>query len=162
MTKKSSKISSNLSLKSEHFQLIQDRRGMLWDIILYLPTVGGLATAASIFWYSENQNLAYLLFFLACFFLYQGIHRVLGRLMLLPTAPVALDVTKKRVLLELRNGNKSELVKDLRYYSDYAGKSFGLAGMDLVGKKRQFVFHKGQFTNEESFKKIGSVLKIYA
>jgi len=148
--------------KTEHFDLIQDRRGMLWDVTLYVPTVAGLATGTMIFWFDQNQNLAYLLLFLACFFFYQGVHRVLGRLMLIPTAPVAVDISKKQVLLQLRNGKKTELVKDLRYFSDFAGKSFGLTGMDLLGKKRQFVFHKGQFDTEENFKKIGAALKIYA
>lgn len=148
--------------KTEHYDLIQDRRGMLWDLTLYVPTVAGLGTGAMIFWFDQNQNLAYLLLFLACFFFYQGVHRVLGRLMLVPTSPVAIDISKKQVLLQLRNGKKTELVKDLRYFSDFAGKSFGLTGMDLLGKKRQFVFHKGQFDTEESFKKIGAALKIYA
>ncbi|NOX43598.1 MAG: hypothetical protein GXP19_07690 [Gammaproteobacteria bacterium] len=149
--------------KQEQFQLLQDRKGMIWDIALYLPTVSGLGIGASIFWYgNDNQNLSYLLLFLACFFLYQGVHRILGRLMLLPTAPVVLDISKKRVLLKLKNGENTELVKDLRYYSDYAGKSFGLTGMDMKGEKRQFVFHKGQFGDEENFKRIGAALKIYA
>lgn len=148
--------------KSETFELLQDRKGMIWDIILYLPTVSGLFIAASIFWYGNNQNLTYLLFFLGCFFLYQGVHRVLARLMLLPNSPLALDISKQRVLLKLKNGEHTELVKDLRYYSDYAGKSFGLTGMDLVGKKRQFVFHKGQFGGDDTFKRVGAALKVYA
>ena len=82
--------------------------------------------------------------------------------MLLPNNPIELDISKKRVQLKLRNGEQVELVKDVRYFSDYAGKSFGLAGMDLTGKRRQYVFHKGQFTNENNFKKVGSALKIYA
>lgn len=148
--------------KSEEFKLLQDRKGMIWDIILYLPTVSGLGLASSMFWYDNNQNLSYLLMFGGCFFLYQGVHRILGRLMLLPHAPVSLDISKKRVLLTLKNGEHTELVKDLRYYADFAGKSFGLTGMDLVGKKRQFVFHKGQFGDGDGFKKIGAALKIYA
>ena len=117
---------------SERYQLTQDKKGMIWDLLMYIPTVTGLGIGAFIFWYKPNHALAYLLFFLACFFCYQGIHRVLGRLSLLPTAPVALDVSKRRVLLELRNGSHVELVKNVRYFSDYAGKSFGLTGMDWL------------------------------
>ena len=105
--------------------------------------------------------MSYLLLFLSCFFLYQGIHRVLGRLNLLPAAPIALDVSKKRVVLDMRNGEKVELVKDLRYFSDYAGKSFGLSGMDLSGKRRQFVLHKGHFSNVDEFKQITAELRIF-
>ncbi|NOZ54395.1 MAG: hypothetical protein GXP08_14895 [Gammaproteobacteria bacterium] len=148
--------------KSERYQLAQDRKGVTWDLLMYIPTVSGLAIGASLFWYKPNHALAYLLFFLACFFLYQGVHRVLGRLMLLPSAPVALDVNKQRVLLELRNGNSVELVKNVRYFSDYAGKSFGLTGMDASGARRQYVFHKGQFTEQSDYQKLGGVLKVFA
>jgi hypothetical protein len=146
----------------EHYTLVQDRRGMIWDLLMYVPTVAGLGAGAFVFWYRPNHALAYLLFFLACFFFYQGLHRVLGRLGLLPTAPVALDVTKRRVRLELRNGDSVELVKNVRYFSDYAGKSFGLSGMDIAGAKRQYVFHKGQFSSDSDYQKLGSLLKVFA
>ncbi|WP_455205566.1 hypothetical protein [Kaarinaea lacus] len=148
--------------KSEKYQLVADKKGVLWDSLMYVPTVAGLGTGAFIFWYKPNHGLAYLLFFLACFFFYQGLHRILVRLVLLPTAPVSLDVSKQRVLLELRNGNRVELVKNVRYFSDYAGKSFGLTGMDSAGAKRQFVFHKGQFADQKDYSKIGGALKIFA
>lgn len=148
--------------KSQKYQLVADKKGVLWDALMYVPTVAGLGTGAFIFWYKPNHGLAYLLFFLACFFFYQGLHRILGRLVLLPNAPVSLDVSKQRVLLELRNGNRVELVKNVRYFSDYAGKSFGLTGMDSAGAKRQFVFHKGQFADQEDYSKIGGALKIFA
>jgi hypothetical protein len=146
---------------SEHFVLSQDRQGMVWDLLLYIPTVSGLGAAAAIIWHGQNFTLSYVMLFLACFFLYQGVHRILGRLMLLPSNPVELDVSKKRVLLKLRDGQQVELAKDVRYFSDYAGKSFGLTGMDLTGKRRQYVFHKGQFVTESNFKKVGTALKIY-
>ena len=146
----------------EHYILVQDTRGMIWDLLMYVPTVAGLGVGAVVFWYRPNHALAYLLFFLACFFFYQGLHRVLGRLALLPTAPVALDVSKRRVRLELRNGDNVELVKNVRYFSDYAGKSFGLSGMDIAGARRQYVFHKGQFSNESDYQKLGSMLKVFA
>ena len=148
--------------KSERYQLVQDKKGITWDLLMYIPTVSGLGVGAFIFWYQPNHALAYLLFFLACFFFYQGLHRVLGRLMLLPNAPVALDVNKQRVLLELRNGNKVELIKNVRYFSDYAGKSFGLTGLDASGMKRQYVFHKGQFNDQTEYQKLGGVLKVFA
>ena len=148
--------------KSERYQLSADKHGVIWDLLMYVPTVGGLAIGAFIFWYKPNHALAYLLLFLACFFFYQALHRVLGRMMLLPSAPIALDVSKQRVQLELRNGQKVELVKNLRYFSDYAGKSFGLTGMDTSGAKRQYVFHKGQFADQNEYNKIGGLLKVFA
>ena len=148
--------------KSEVHQLQQDKKGITWDAMMYIPTVFGLGIGAFMFWYDQNQNLAYLLFFLACFFFYQGVHRVLGRLMLLPQSPVSLDVSKQRVLMKLRNGSLIELVKDLRYFSDHAGKSFGLTGMDMGGVKRQYVFHKGQFADEHAYKNVSGALKVFA
>lgn len=148
--------------KSERYQLDKDRKGVTWDLLMYIPTVSGLAIGASIFWYQPNHALAYLLFFLACFFFYQGLHRVLARLILLPSAPVSLDVNKQRVILELRNGKKVELVKNVRYFSDTVGKSFGLTGLDASGARRQYVFHRGQFADEGDYKKIGGTLKVFA
>lgn len=148
--------------KSEVFELMQDRKGVTWDGLMYVPTVVGLGTMAFMFWYDQNQGMSYLLFFLACFFFYQGVHRVLGRLMLLPMSPVSLDVSKQRVVLKLRNGEIVELIKNLRYFSDHAGKSFGLTGMDMMGAKRQYVFHKGQFSDGAAYGKIGDALKVFA
>jgi hypothetical protein len=151
-----------MAVKSETFELGRDTKGVTWDALMYVPTVAGLGIGASIFWYGQNQGLAYLLFFLACFFFYQGVHRVLGRLMLLPTSPVKLDISKQRILLTLRNGETVELVKDLRYFSDHAGKSFGLTGMDMTGAKRQYVFHRGQFADATAYGKAGASLKVFA
>ncbi len=148
--------------KSEVFSLGQDRRGVLWDVLMYVPTVGGLGGVASMFWFDGNKGLAYLLFFLACFFFYQGLHRILQRLVLLPSSPVELDVSKQRVLLKSRSGEVVELVKDLRYFSDYAGKSFALSGMDMAGAKRQYVFHRGQFADDSAFKRVAAALKPFA
>lgn len=148
--------------KSESFELEQDRKGVIWDAMMYVPTVLGLGTGAFMFWYDQNQGLSYLLFFLSCFFFYQGVHRILGRLMMLPQSPVSLEVSKQRVSMILRNGETIELVKNLRYYSDHAGKSFGLTGMDMMGAKRQYVFHRGQFADGAAYGKIGDVLKVFA
>ncbi len=148
--------------KPESFLLGRDRKGVLWDVLMYIPTVGGLAGVSAMFWYDGNKGLAYLLFFLACFFFYQGLHRILQRLVLLPSSPVELDVSKQRVLLKSRNGESVELVKDLRYFSDYAGKSFALSGMDMMGSKRQYVFHRGQFSDEAAYKEVAAALKPFA
>jgi hypothetical protein len=148
--------------KSEVFELSQDRKGVTWDAMMYVPTVAGLGTGAFIFWYDQNQGLAYLLFFLACFFFYQGVHRALGRMLILPQSPVSLDISKQRVSLVMRNGETVELIKNVRYFSDHAGKSFGLTGMDMMGAKRQYVFHKGQFADEAAFGKVGDALKVFA
>ena len=148
--------------KSENFELGQDRKGVIWDAMMYVPTVLGLGTGAFIFWYDQNQGMSYLLFFLSCFFFYQGVHRILGRLMMLPQSPVSLEVSKQRVSMALRNGETIELVKNLRYYSDHAGKSFGLTGMDMMGSKRQYVFHRGQFADGAAYGKITDVLKVFA
>lgn len=148
--------------KSEMFELSQDRKGVTWDVLMYVPTVVGLGIGALMFWYDKNQGLAYLLFFLACFFLFQGVHRILGRMLVLPQSPVSLDVSRQRVSLALRNGEVVELVKNVRYFSDHAGKSFGLTGMDMMGSKRQYVFHKGQFADVVAFGRVADALKVFA
>jgi len=144
------------------FKLSKDSKGVTWDVLMYVPTVSGLGIGALMFWYDKNQGLAYLLFFLACFFFYQGVHRVLGRMLVLPQSPVSLDVSRQRVSLALRNGEVIELIKSVRYFSDHAGKSFGLTGMDMMGSKRQYVFHKGQFVDAAAFSKVGDALKVFA
>lgn len=151
-----------VSEKLNEVSLIRDRKGMVWDLLLYIPTVFALGTIGLSLYYGGNQPLGYLVSFLACFFTFVGVNRVLGsRLMFLPSSPVALDVRKKSVSLRLRNGERVELIKELRFFSDYAGKSFGLTGMDLTGKKRQYVFHRGQFTGEAIFKDLKSLLAVY-
>lgn len=148
--------------ESEVFTLGKDRQGMIWDVLMYVPTVGGLAGVAFMFWFDGNQNLSYLLFFLACFFLYQGAHRIMQRLLVLPSSPVEMAVTKQNVRLKSRDGELVELVKDVRYFTDYAGKSFALAGMDMSGRKRQYVFHRGQFPDLAAYKRAGEALKPFA
>lgn len=144
--------------KAETFVLEKDRRGVLWDVMMYIPTVGGLSGVSFMFWFDGDKELSYLLFFLACFFFYQGSHRILQRLLLLPSSPVELGVSKQQISLKTRSGESTELVKDLRYFTDYAGKSFALSGMDMAGAKRQYVFHRGQFASSEDYKKVNSSL----
>lgn len=134
------------------FDLMQDRRGMMWDLLLYVPTVTALLSMAAKFWFGDDINLAYLLVFLGSFFFIAGANRILKtRLMLLPSAPIAIEIGEQDVGFVLRNGKRVEIVRGLRYYSDYAGKSFGLAGLDNSGQRLQFVFHKGQFPDEKAY-----------
>jgi hypothetical protein len=50
-------------------------------------------------------------------------------------------------------------VKNLRYYADYAGKSFGISGLDGAGKQMQFVFHRGQFASADQYGSAQEMLK---
>ena len=142
------------------FELVQDRRGVVWDLLLYIPTVVALASISASFWYGNEHNMGYLFFFLTCFFFIAGFNRVFKtRLMLLPTAPVSLTVGEQSLGLVQRNGVRVDPVKNLRYYADYAGKSFGISGLDGSGKQLQFVFHKGQFASADQFGSAQEVLK---
>lgn len=147
-------------LEKTRFDLVQDHKGMVWDLLLYVPTVAVLASMAAKFWYADDQNLAYLLYFLTCFFFIVGSNRILKtRLMLLPSAPVCMEVNGQNVGLIQRNGARIDLVKKLRYYSDYAGRSFGISGLDGSGKQLQFVFHKGQFATADQYNSVREILK---
>jgi len=146
----------------ERFILVQDRRGMIWDLLLYVPTVLALFAIGFKLWYSPNQTWAYVLFFMSSFFLFAGANRILsGRLMLLPKSPCALSFSRDQLTLELKNGERVDLVKNLRFFPDYAGKSFGLSGMDLAGKQRQFVMHRGQFADAAAYQKLRDALSIF-
>jgi hypothetical protein len=142
------------------FELVRDRKGMVWDLMLYIPTVIALASISASFWYGDDHNMGYLFFFLACFFFIAGFNRVFKtRLMLLPSAPICLKVGEQSLSLVQRNGVQLDLVKNLRYYGDYAGKSFGISGMDGSGKQMQFVFHKGQFASADQYGSAQEILK---
>ncbi len=136
---------------------------MWWDLLLYIPTVVFLFATGLKLWFSSSyQNWSYLLFFMAFFFLFAGASRVLsGRLMLFGSSPVAISCDREQISLELRNGNRVDLVKDVRFFSDYAGKSFGLTGMDLSGRRRQFVFHRGQFPDAEAYRNLLDRLAVF-
>lgn len=128
---------------------------MLWDLLLYVPTVVALLSMVAKFWYAGDVSLAYLFSFLASFFFIAGANRILKtRLMLLPTAPIAIEIGKQITRIIMRNGENVELVKDLRIYADYSGRSFGLAGLDKLDQRLQFVFHKGQFPNINDFQAV--------
>ncbi len=142
------------------YSLVQDRKGMMWDLLLYIPTVAALFTLAAKFWFENNESLAYLLVFLGSFFFIAGANRILKtRLMILPSAPVALEVDKQVANFVLRSGLRVELVRELRFYPDYAGRSFGLAGLDKSGQRVQFVFHKGQFASEREYQAVQDALR---
>ncbi|CAH1076487.1 conserved hypothetical protein [Candidatus Nitrotoga sp. 1052] len=142
------------------FSLVQDRKGMMWDLLLYVPTVVALLSMVVKFWYGGNASLAYLFSFLASFFFIAGANRILKtRLMLLPTAPIAIEIGKQVTRIIMRNGEHVELVKDLRIYADYSGRSFGLAGLDKLDQRLQFVFHKGQFSSIKDYQAIQEMLK---
>lgn len=142
------------------FDLVPDHKGMIWDLLLYIPTVVALASLSASFWYGDDHNMGYLFFFLTCFFFIAGFNRVFKtRLMLLPSAPVSIKVGDGTLGLVQRNGIQVNLVKNLRYYADYAGKSFGITGLNGAGKQLQFVFHKGQFPTAEKYDALQSIFK---
>ena len=143
-----------------HFDLVQDRKGIVWDLLLYIPTVVALASIAANFWYGGNHNLAYLLYFLACFFALAGFNRIFKtRLMMLPSAPISFEVSKQNLRFIQRNGAQIALVKNTRYYADYSGKSFGLSGLDGAGRQQQYVFLRGQFKSVSEFEHAKTTLK---
>ena len=145
----------------QDYLLARDRRGAIWDAVLYVPTVIALVSIGLKLWFSPNQAWAYVLFFMACFFFLTGANRIATRLIVLPGAPAAVAVAGDRISLRLRGGATLDLVKNLRYFSDYAGRSFALAGMDVSGKRHQFVFHRGQFTDPAHFQDIQGRLAVY-
>ena len=142
------------------FDLVQDQRGVIWDLLLYIPTVVALASISASFWYSDNHNMGYLFFFLTCFFFIAGFNRIFKtRLMLLPGSPITFRIGAQDISLTLRNRMIIDLVKNIRFYSDYAGKSFGISGLDGTGKQLQFVFHRGQFATPELYNSAQESLK---
>jgi hypothetical protein len=147
---------------SRRYVLRQDKQGMTWDLLLYVPTVVILLSIGLKLWFGSNRNWTYLLLFMASFFFIQGAMRILkSRLMLLPTAPTAVEFSKQRIRLELRSGRQVELVSELRYFPDFAGKSIALSGNDLNGRKQQYILHRGQFASEGEFKDLRAVLEVY-
>lgn len=136
---------------------------MWWDLALYVPTVIFLFSYAAKLWYTGNQTWTYVLIFAGSYFLIAGANRILKvRMMVLPASPISIDASKQRILLELRNGEKIELAKKVRYYADYVGKSFAISGMDLSGKQQQHVFSRGQFSSESEFTEMKEFLRIFA
>jgi hypothetical protein len=137
------------------YTLCRDHRGVFWDALLYVPTVSALAAFAIGSWYDNKVPAAYVLGFLACFFLFAGANRILTtRLMWLPGAPVAIETRPNAVDLILKSGAVLKLERDLKLYRDRSGRSFGLTGVSDHGKRRQFVFHRGQFPSDGDFQAV--------
>jgi len=137
------------------YTLCRDYRGVFWDALLYVPTVSALAVFALSSWYDGKAPMAYLLGFVACFFLIAGANRILTtRLMWLPTAPVAIEIRPNAADLILKGGDIIKLQRDLKLYRDRSGRSFGLTGVSEAGTKRQFIFHRGQFSQNADFQAV--------
>jgi len=141
---------------AKHWQEVQcelhaDSKGVVWDLALYVPVVGFLILTGLKYWYphGEDEWIGYLLMFLGFFFLMVGGGRVLRRLLILPSAPVALEIDREQLRLKLKGGDRISLIKNIRFFADHANKSFGLTGMDSKGAKKQFVFHRHQFQGED-------------
>jgi len=142
-------------------ELTADKSGVIWDLILYVPTVGFLLLIGLRYWFSSDSELmGEGLMFLGFFFFIVAANRISRRLLLMPSSPVGLDIRKEHIAMLLKNGEKRLLMRDIRFFSDKAGKSFGLTGMDERGSKQQYVFHKGQF-DVESFDKACKALAFY-
>src|SRR3569832_1736143 len=98
--------------KGARYEFSQDRKGMLWDLALYIPTVGALFSIAAKMWYGANHSWAYLLVFLGTYILLVDANRVLKtRLLILPTAPVALEIAKNQVRVQQQKNKTNDLVK---------------------------------------------------
>jgi hypothetical protein len=145
--------------KATHLNLVPDQKGVIWDLMLYIPTVIALGSISASLWYSDDHNTSYLLFFLTCFFFIAGFNRIFTRLMLFPTSPAQLLLADHSLGLVQKNKIQVDLVKKLRFFSDYSGKSFAVSGLDGTGKQLQFVFHKGQFATVEEFDSTQAFLK---
>ncbi|MDQ6990353.1 MAG: hypothetical protein Q9M11_01300 [Mariprofundaceae bacterium] len=142
-------------------ELNKDTSGVIWDLILYVPTVGFLLLIGLRYWFSDDSVLmGEGLMFLGFFFFMVAANRISKRLLLMPSSPVGLDIQKEHIAMVLKNGEKRLLMRDIRYFSDKAGKSFGLTGTDERGSKQQYVFHKGQFS-EDHFNQVSKALAFY-
>jgi len=128
-----------------------DTRGVWWDLLLYVPTVTFLLLWGLKFWYGAADKvwIGYALMFLGFFFLMVGGGRVLRRLLILPSSPVALDINRERIRLQRKDGSYVALVREVRFFADYAGKSFALTGLDTSGARQQFIFHRNQFSEAD-------------
>jgi hypothetical protein len=137
-----------------------DRKGAAWDMLLYIPTVVALASIAAYCWYADEKTTAYGLSFLASFFFLVGANRVLKtRLMLLPSAPVRVQVDGDSIALQRRDGTSMDLVKDQRFYKDFSGRSFGISGLNREGQRLQFVLHRAQFPDTASYTSVQEAIK---
>lgn len=150
------------SVSDSRFELVQDSKGVLWDLVLYIPTFTILLYYASVLWYGNNQPLTYVLVFASTLIFLIAFNRIAkSRLMLLASSAIAFAVSKKGVKLELKSGDSVDLVKDVRFFSDMAGRSFAVSGVDASGKTQKFVFHLGQFPSASSFENAKALLRVF-
>lgn len=141
------------------YTLCRDYQGILWDALLYVPTVSALGVFAVSSWYDDKVPLAYLLGFMACFFLIAGANRILTtRLMLLPSAPVAIEAGSGAADLVLKSGEVIRLRRDVKLFRERSGRTFGLTGLNEQGKRCQYVFHRGQFAQDGDYQAVMSIL----
>ncbi|HKJ22288.1 MAG TPA: hypothetical protein VKA13_04305 [Gammaproteobacteria bacterium] len=151
-----------MSAEARRYRLHQDKKGMAWDLLLYVPTVVILVFISVRLWLGPDKNWTYVTVAIASFLFIQSLMRIMKtRLMLLPQAPVALDIANQRIRVELRNGDSVELVSKLRYFPDFAGKTIAISGTDLNGKAHQYIFHLGQFKDMSAFKDLRGFLEVY-
>ena len=135
---------------------------MIWDLLLYIPAVVILLFVSLRLWLGPDKTWTYATVAIASFLCIQGAMRILKtRLMLLPQAPVGLDIGNQRIRVELRNGQTVQLVSKLRYFPDFAGKTIAISGTDLNGKDHQYIFHLGQFRDTSAFKDLRGFLEVY-
>jgi hypothetical protein len=145
---------------AKRFELRPDHKGATWDLLLYVPTVVALGSLAAKLWFGDDHTLAYVLSFLASFFFFVGANRILKtRLMLLPTAPVRVELDGDSVSIVQRGGARADLVKEQRFYADFSGRSFGISGLNRQGQRLQFVLHRGQFADDATYTAIQEALK---
>lgn len=151
-----------MAADAKKYEFVRDTRGMTWDLALYIPTTVALILVGSRLWFAGDHGFAYAVVFATTFIILIGFNRIFKtRLMMLPNAPTAISVSKAGVDLTLKNGAQIQLVKDVRFFSDLAGRSIGLAGTDLTGKAHQHIFHKGQFASESEFGEVKASLRIF-
>lgn len=145
---------------TKQFVLVPDSKGMIWDLILYIPTIIALASISASLWYSNEHTTSYVFFFLTCFFLIAGYKRVFDtRLMLFASSPMRLDVGDEGLTVIRKEGNQVALLTTLKYFPDYAGKSFAISGMDDIGKQHQYILHRGRFESPDMFKSAQEAIK---
>lgn len=151
-----------MAAEPKRYEFVRDTRGLVWDLLLYIPTTVALILVGSRLWFAGDQGLAYVVVFATTFIILIGFNRIFKtRLMMLPGAPTALSVSKAGVDLTLKSGAQIQLVKNVRFFSDLAGRSIGLTGVDLTGKSHQHIFHKGQFASESEFGEAKASLRIF-
>jgi hypothetical protein len=148
------------AVSGRRFDLQADRKGAVWDLLLYVPVVVVLALIGARLWFDGERAYAYLLSFLASFFFFVGANRIVKtRLMWLPSAPRGIEFGEDMLWVLLRSGTRVELVKEQKLYTDMAGRSFGVSGLDRGGRRLQFVFHRGQFAGSAPYEAAQEALR---